>query len=59
MMLGRCYKSKGKSDPSSQERIVAILDALESSIGSDPECQLVGQCFHQFRQTILAGNLDI
>jgi tetratricopeptide (TPR) repeat protein len=59
MMLSRCHKSIGESDLSSQERIVTILDTLESSIGSDPECQLVGQCFCQFRQTILAGDLDI
>ena len=59
MMLNRCYQSKGATDLSSQERIVAILDEMESSIGSDPECQVVEQCFRQFRQTILAGNLDI
>jgi tetratricopeptide (TPR) repeat protein len=59
LMLTRCYPTKSKLNLSSQERIDAILDEMESNIGPDPECQLVRECFQQFRQTILAGNLEI
>jgi tetratricopeptide (TPR) repeat protein len=58
-MLNRCYHSKGEFNSSSQERISTILDEMESNIGLDLECQLVRECYRQFRQTILAGNLEL
>ena len=59
IMLSSLLLSSETTIREAEERIRVILERLESTLPEGEEYQVLGQCFQQFRHTVLERKLDI
>ena len=59
IMLSYLVQSFENSNREAEEKVTFILETMESSLPEGEEYQVLGQCFQQFRNTVLDGKLDI